>query len=615
MRYFDRHRRFSFKKQYVRGVLNTSQGESTAEINESAGLPLKSLTVKGKSVQGRYVGEIKEHVEIFGHTEKEPGSVYGGYSSVIKSKAPISLPEGVSEARVLLEEKSSLVNLLPDYATLMLVNEDLTERVNLYTNNTVIEQEVRGTVYLAAASEIGDGREEEFYQAFINNARLLVKYQGESSVPTPDTPIEIKNTSDNATLVLEGENLFDSELLMADSNFTKAKYEGFDCIKIQPRYSAHMFPCYIPRGSFSVSFDYIGVSTGQVSFAVFAVLEDGTYKYVGEKGSTAEPAYTFRLFKQTKSFEKDACAIELRFYNVGTLKEYYFKNIMVNIGEAKEYQPYFKKEIELPKSLSLGGTEVSFSLSSVTLTSSKNETKTATDCLTVDGQAKKVFYHKAVNKIALTSKNAKWVRYQTGLGTVLFYTSTDIGAGNKWLPILANKYPGYSGVNLLSSVDYGITTDALWWSGSWKCALTIKDTRFDTIEDFKADIDKNPLELACALSEPLTYDITNTELGRELLNLTLPLGISGKIKIESEIGASGLSLEYYSWAENEKKELTVSYLDSEGNTILAPKKYSVRKGSLYKIMPPHIDGYTPLSEGESGILNESSEVNLIYKEK
>ena len=32
-------------------------------------------------------------------------------------------------------------------------------------------------------------------------------------------------------------------------------------------------------------------------------------------------------------------------------------------------------------------------------------------------------------------------------------------------------------------------------------------------------------------------------------------------------------------------------------------------------MPPHIDGYTPLSEGESGILNESSEVNLIYKEK
>lgn len=612
MRYFDRHRRFSFKKQYVRGVLNTSQGESEAEINESAGLPLKSLTVKGKSVQGRYVGEIKEHVEIFGHTEKEPGSVYGGYSSVIKSKAPISLPEGVSEARVLLEEKSSLVNLLPDYATLMLVNEDLTERVNLYTNNTVIEQEVSGTVYLAAASEIGDGREEEFYQAFINNARLLVKYQGESSVPTPDTPIEIKNTSDNATLVLEGENLFDSELLMADSNFTKAKYEGFDCIKIQPRYSAHKFPCYIPRGSFSVSFDYIGVSTGQVSFAVFAVLEDGTYKYVGEKGSTAEPAYTFRLFKQTKSLEKDACAIELRFYNVGTLKEYYFKNIMVNIGEAKEYQPYFKKEIKIPTSITVNGSELDLKLGG------QGE---KADRLIVDSKAGKVAYEQWVKTEPLPANAELWNistmanQEKTIMSSINFinaYSDVDISQH-----YLMNKFQETFDT-LLDEENFTQGTAGL---ANW-VAIRINRDRLETqdVSGFvkwlrKEQESGSPLLVSYALKNPITYDITSTELGRELLNLTLPLGISGKIKIESEIGASGLSLEYYSWAENEKKELTVSYLDSEGNTILAPKKYSVRKGSLYKIMPPHIDGYTPLSEGESGILNESSEVNLIYKEK
>ena len=615
MRYFDRHRRFSFKKQYVRGLLNTSSGENEAQISESAGLPIKKLTVSGKSAQDKYVGELKEYMEISKYTEIDYGSIYGKYQNIVRSRDLISLPNGAEAASVVLEDASDLLSLLPDYATLMLVNEDLTEPVNLYANNTVIEQTVNGPFYLAAASEIGDGREEEFYQALINNCRLLIKYQGESTVPTPDTPIEIKSTSDGARIVLEGQNLFDEKILTSDSNFTLGEYMGFDCIKIQPRYSAHKFPCYIPSGTFTVSFDYIGTSTGQASFSVFVILDDGTYQYVAERGSAAEPVYTFRPFKQTKAFKRDIVAIELRFYNVGTLKEYYFKNIMVNVGEAREYQPYFKKEIDIPKSITVNGIEVDFNLASVSLTSQANQTKTATDYLMVDGQAKRVFYNKCVNKMTLTSKNAKWVKYQTGLGTILFYTSTDIGLGNKWLPILANKYPSFSGVNLLGSVDYGITTDALWWSSAWKCALTVKDARHASIEEFNADIDKSPLEIVYALLEPITYDITSTELGKKLLNLTLPIGISGKLKIDSALGASGLSLEYYSQQREEKQVLRVLYLDETGNEVLSPREYSVRRGSIYKILPPHIDGYTPLTEGEGGILKEDQTINLIYKEK
>ena len=198
------------------------------------------------------------------------------------------------------------------------------------------------------------------------------------------------------------------------------------------------------------------------------------------------------------------------------------RNVQIVEGtEAKPYSPYFNEQVTIPASVELDGTTVELNMASVSLTD-EGGTYTATDYLTIDRGAKRVLYYQNVGKKTLTS-GMDWSTY-TYNGNLLFILRDNIGARKNYNPILANKYLGYRTVGFILSKDYGITTDAQFWGMSYR--LTLRDTRFDNLTDFKADLDQNPLIVEYGLAEEITHDITNTNLGISLLDLTnkIPCG-------------------------------------------------------------------------------------------
>ena len=354
--------------------------------------------------------------------------------------------------------------------------------------------------------------------------------------PNPQYPQEIENANDNGmSVVLRNPNLLqvvDSSGSATDTDGNVLSWVAKDGIVTINRKSN--------------KFIVLNLNTTN-AFKHRSKFKAGTYTYtpfyykenLGEIGikSCEWQFYDFSLGRnvagytninaiQTKTIEGEFLVNACMLYITPNVeyKDYkyvpaLFKGTYATLADLPPYSPYFEPTtISIPTSVEVEGATVDLNMASISL-SSAAQTKTSTDYLTVDRLANKVLYHQNVGKKILTSTNMSWSIYTTGTGTVLFLSRTDIGTTNVWLPIISNKYLGYTGVGTIATKDYGITTDALWWSGSWKCAITIRDIRFDNIDDFKADLDQNPLVIEYGLAEEITHDITNTELGQALLNL------------------------------------------------------------------------------------------------
>ena len=437
--------------------------------------------------------------------------------------------------------------------------------------------------------------------------------EGEGIAPTPDTPIPIQNANSSGLMItVRGNNLFDSKGTLSDANFSEAKYRGFECIRIRPDSIAHRFPCSIPAGILTISFDYVGATNGTVNFEVYAILADKTIVYIGERGTNLDPTLEFSKFRYTKTFSSPVAFLEFRFFSIDTLKEYYFKNIMVNAGRYIEYQPYFCEKILIPTAMETDGDTLNLDMQSISISDSTG-IYTATDSITVDGQAKRALYHKRVGKTILTA-DMGWKMFTAADGKTFFFTRNDINANNVKTPILSSHYTGCTTVFNSSKNSYGITTDSKWWDGNWKCALTIHDVRFNTLEAFLADIEANLPMIVYGLREEVIYDITDTEIGSALLSLTVPREADAVLLTQGDVPVSKIFIEYYSMQNEDKAKLTVIYENEVGESIKAPVEYTVRRGSKYQIVSPHIDGYIPISSEIYGVLGNDEEVILKYKE-
>lgn len=125
----------------------------------------------------------------------------------------------------------------------------------------------------------------------------------------------------------------------------------------------------------------------------------------------------------------------------------------------------------------------------------------------------------------------------------------------------------------------------------------------------------SPMKILLKRKVALTHDISNSDLGRALLSILVPRGKNGTLSA-SGMGVSEISATYYSMSqENEEKAtLLIRYLDENGVEISSPKSHTIRLGSKYQIIVPHISGYTRTSEIIEGVAQKDTEVSLIYKE-
>ncbi|MBQ7760914.1 MAG: MucBP domain-containing protein [Clostridia bacterium] len=125
------------------------------------------------------------------------------------------------------------------------------------------------------------------------------------------------------------------------------------------------------------------------------------------------------------------------------------------------------------------------------------------------------------------------------------------------------------------------------------------------------EIDKGEEEQVTLAKEEI-QDFSDTEWAKALLELNVPYGCDGYLWVE---GASKIDCEYYTIKNESKYVLMVYYQDQEGNALVPQKIYHVRKGSIYKITPPHISGYVAVSQEVDGIISQNTEITLIYKKE
>lgn len=198
------------------------------------------------------------------------------------------------------------------------------------------------------------------------------------------------------------------------------------------------------------------------------------------------------------------------------------------------------KDLYIPSSITVNGEEVELRLGKISVVH-EGVTYTATDYIEVNRLENRVIYHQELDNVILTNQNATFIK-TTLSGKTVFRSSSITNAHLNRVPALANKYFCYTTVGYALQHDYGISFDAAYW-GFASPTLTIVDPRFDNLADFLADLEQNPLEIEYQLKTPIEHDITNTDLGQQLLDLATE-NHQNTITITSDLSTSALTVNY-----------------------------------------------------------------------
>ncbi len=363
----------------------------------------------------------------------------------------------------------------------------------LQQNVSFVPQPAQGTGVVSYASEY-------------KKNHIKYEIQGATSqaeTPSPDTPIPIENAnSEGMSVILHGENLFNQEDLLTDNNFTKAEYNGEECIMIVPTSAANkVFNCDVPAGVVSLTFDFVHPNTGG-GFAIYYICDDGTTIYGGYNAES--PVTEFRKYSFIKTSTKRIVGIRFNFFSIAEKRPYYIKNFMLNIGEPKPYEPYFREEIAIPASVDItnDGTTTTVQLPF-----------SIYDKLTVDRVTNEVIYHQGAGYKELR-----------GIETFSRQTLTGEIPRFKILPSTL----GFEQLNGDGYCSHFIVGETVYFGndptdfGNPKSISFVYDA--NSVEAFKSWLAAQyaagtPVTILAEYTEVNPIDITNTTLGQSLLNL------------------------------------------------------------------------------------------------
>ncbi len=623
MRCFDRHRRRLIKRHYTFGTIKSASGTSKVEIQDSEGLPFEKIEITGSTQQDKFEGNVDEIVSLSAYEANIEDGVAGAYSNILRSAELITLPDGVESANIFLEEVSSLLEVVPEYITILSVNEALNSFKVLYSMNQIFESTETEPFYIAIADETGNNSDNNtYYSALINNCNLVIRHHLESTVPTPETPIPIENVNDNGTsVVLHGTNLCDYNIIKK-SVWSHQIVEVYDEVAGKTR-NCIAYNCagrqMVIEGGFKENTQYT-VSYWTASQPTATNVgrpfcfwyTDGTFSYGGYKSTTD---YNFTRIRITSTAGKTVSAVGVPNFDNNSKVYVDIDTFLLCEGAIADpvYEPYFRETVEIPTSVTYTSTEGTNK--TVPLLFSKH------DKLLVDRINNKVIY-----------SQGSWFSTLTGTENWVYnaYANSTFGMkcyqNSKPYPTICVSLSG----NDLTVLNCNYFKTDVWsasmmQTGDYTCTLTENYTlifRFTGTEDvsvFKEFLQSkyaegNPVTVLAKRKTPVEHDITNTDLGKALLGLRLPRGQDGMLCVNSNTEVSRLDVSYYSLEDEDKVLLTVCYVNNEGEEIKGTSSYDVRKGSKYQVIAPHIDGYKCQFNELYGVAEEDTTVVLTYEE-
>lgn len=304
-----------------------------------------------------------------------------------------------------------------------------------------------------------------------------------------------------------------------------------------------------------------------------------------------------------------------------TTTEITYSDIMVSLEDIP-YEPYVEPQtVEIPKEIGLDGTIVPLNFAKV---------DDVADTLIVDNVSKKVIYQQKIYGAEITPSFSivSWYNLNSSIDGLSHGVSV---WSSKYVPQTCSRQKGYCthgpvqagwqaksgdiivGVNsyaiyFMGLMDIiGVTAD---WADRTNPTTEEKNAGRQACVDWFAE---NKPYLEFVLPTPIEYDLTNTNLGQQLLGLAMPYRASLFVATSSNLATSKMSVDYYSMEAENKLCLTVNCISMMGDQLRS-EEHHIRAGSRYVLNSPVIDGYMPVQEKQEGLIRENTTLTITYKE-
>ena len=367
----------------------------------------------------------------------------------------------------------------------------------------------------------------------------------QDGTPTPELPIPIQNTNDNGmSIVLHGTNL-------ATARDMYSKKSGATFVDVLDEATGEIRHCarfmcttlkYTIQGGFKENTQYT------VSFVRASAPEstsnpqpfcfwytDGTFQMVGWKSSTD---YTF-----TKATAKSEAGKTVQYIGIYNWNSKAFAYVDVNTFILQEgaitdpvYEPYFREEITIPESIDVSGTNVPLVLAKYVSARPQSYPTILYDTITVDKLSNKVVFRAYTVKYAITGNESSW--YSSLSGHIMAYASNLIGIQMTTPYGYCNQFTLEHFTGALKDYRFANST-----------VIIFKLPNSPTVEEYKAFFQQQyengtPVELQLPRKTPIEYDLTNTDLGQQLLALATHKG-TNYLEITSNLEPTQTDLSYW----------------------------------------------------------------------
>ena len=658
MRYFNEHRRKLIKQNYIRGTKATAQGANKLVLENSLGI-LKELKIEGNCAQGKILPREYQRVEYiestgtqyidtgfipsastvldttsqfmadytnppvtrvsgistgegrlgFGHAKSFETGYFVftvGYANVgttvsfdtnkhrfrIKYAEYASIDDYVVTFGVVFEGKYSV----PIFAAITKNGIDYFCDMRLYDYKLYDGEEIkRDFIPCYRKSDNVIGLYDLVTETFYTNQGTGVFLKGEDISISPNQPQNIDVIS-NAELTFRGANLLNPQLYRK----TNYVYQGIglkgqgDEIVMTGTALASVYNSILSTPDKTVALPdnmrgkKLYFSKKHVGLNPDARVEIGFY-------DDNNNSYVISLITNEDYEEKyipenyDKWWIRVRFSKDKTYDERI--KIMISDTPHTEYEPYVEPHTCEAANIDLAGI------------------KNAIDTIRIDYASKKVIktqrvLYKSVGELI----DAYGAEYD-GIGAIC------INNDQPRMEIYERNIPYYCThfISYHDDPNMGEGNPRFEVTASGQILFYYPPLR--SVEEFKAWCYENDVKIAYVLENEHQIDITNTEAGQNLLNLTLPEDENVIFEVSADLAPSNVSLEYYSKTKEDKRKITVHYNDTDGNAIYESQEYFVRRDSICEITYPEIDGYKPKNESVCVLVANDTEITLIYNKK
>ena len=533
MRYFDFHRRRLAWKDHIIGAPSTVSGTESVMLDATSGSKISALEIEGNTYQETEESSpiIEQAIASDGFTST--GENYIAYYitteqfTAFKEWATDKGYTGSFKLSVSAENTSEIPtgfavvagNSLDDIVS----GSDITTMYYGGEIKNTVTVNFSDTVYIGIGNtDEGVGEDAgEYLNLFLSNFTLCLQPTEYKGMPSPENPSAIKNSNDSGmAIILQGKNLIKYPYYDAAEtvNGVTFIYNDDGSIAIKGTATANVYRrinrnLQLDGGRYTLSGGTVGV--------IVNCFKDN--KWFGESTSTGDFSFTIadggEILNTITVYVNSGTTVDTTIYP------------QIEKGNiATAYEPYFNKTVEIPSSVILsGGVSLSINLAKV---------GDKADELSVKGS--RVTYFQSTKKITLTGEESGWSEaegvYKYSLGEAL----------------IANV--GYCTHFKLSSNGeentFGVESDG----------ITFKTDVATGLENFKAWLKAksdagNAVTVTVALASPVEYDLTDIDVGQNLLALSAyTKNLTNIIKATpngtANPDASSITVSYAKWGAN-----------------------------------------------------------------